>query len=41
MRSRSRRPTHCTGWRAVHAIVRFPEAFIQSGVGTRFMFTSQ
>jgi 7,8-dihydropterin-6-yl-methyl-4-(beta-D-ribofuranosyl)aminobenzene 5'-phosphate synthase len=30
-------PSHCTGWRAVHAIAaRFPEAFIQNSVGTRF-----
>jgi 7,8-dihydropterin-6-yl-methyl-4-(beta-D-ribofuranosyl)aminobenzene 5'-phosphate synthase len=30
-------PTHCTGWRAIHAIAaRFPDAFIQNSVGTRF-----
>jgi len=30
-------PTHCTGWKAQHAIAaRFPEAFIQNSVGTRF-----
>jgi 7,8-dihydropterin-6-yl-methyl-4-(beta-D-ribofuranosyl)aminobenzene 5'-phosphate synthase len=30
-------PAHCTGWRAVHAIAaRFPNAFIQNSVGTRF-----
>jgi 7,8-dihydropterin-6-yl-methyl-4-(beta-D-ribofuranosyl)aminobenzene 5'-phosphate synthase len=30
-------PSHCTGWRAVHAIAaRFPGAFIQNSVGTRF-----
>jgi 7,8-dihydropterin-6-yl-methyl-4-(beta-D-ribofuranosyl)aminobenzene 5'-phosphate synthase len=33
-------PSHCTGWRAVHAIAaRFPGAFIQNSVGTRFEFT--
>ena len=33
-------PCHCTGWRATHAIAaRFPEAFIQNSVGTRFGFT--
>ena len=32
-------PTHCTGWRATHALAaRFPEAFIQNSVGTRFEF---
>jgi 7,8-dihydropterin-6-yl-methyl-4-(beta-D-ribofuranosyl)aminobenzene 5'-phosphate synthase len=32
-------PTHCTGWRATHAIAnRFPDAFIQNCVGTRFEF---
>lgn len=31
-------PTHCTGWRAVHAIaVAFPDAFIQGSVGTRYV----
>ena len=30
-------PTHCTGWRATHAFAaRFPDAFIQSSVGTTF-----
>ncbi len=30
-------PAHCTGWRATHAIAaRFPGAFIQNSVGTRF-----
>lgn len=30
-------PTHCTGWRAMHTLAReFPDAFIQSSVGTRF-----
>ena len=34
-------PTHCTGWRATHAIAaRFPDAFIQNSVGTRFEFGS-
>jgi len=30
-------PAHCTGWRATHALAAtFPDAFIQSSVGTRF-----
>jgi 7,8-dihydropterin-6-yl-methyl-4-(beta-D-ribofuranosyl)aminobenzene 5'-phosphate synthase len=30
-------PAHCTGWRAQHMIAaRFPEAFIQNSVGTRY-----
>jgi 7,8-dihydropterin-6-yl-methyl-4-(beta-D-ribofuranosyl)aminobenzene 5'-phosphate synthase len=30
-------PAHCTGWRAVHALAaRFPEAFIQNSIGTRY-----
>lgn len=34
-------PSHCTGWRATHAIAaRFPAAFIQNSVGTRFEFTA-
>jgi 7,8-dihydropterin-6-yl-methyl-4-(beta-D-ribofuranosyl)aminobenzene 5'-phosphate synthase len=34
-------PTHCTGWRAIHAIAaRFPDAFIQNSVGTRFEFVA-
>ena len=34
-------PSHCTGWRATHALAaRFPEAFIQNSVGTRFEFAS-
>jgi 7,8-dihydropterin-6-yl-methyl-4-(beta-D-ribofuranosyl)aminobenzene 5'-phosphate synthase len=34
-------PSHCTGWRATHAIAaRFPEAFIQNSVGSRFAFTA-
>ena len=34
-------PSHCTGWRATHAIAaRFPEAFIQNSVGTRFEFVA-
>jgi 7,8-dihydropterin-6-yl-methyl-4-(beta-D-ribofuranosyl)aminobenzene 5'-phosphate synthase len=33
-------PSHCTGWRATHALAaRFPDAFIQNSVGTRFSFT--
>jgi 7,8-dihydropterin-6-yl-methyl-4-(beta-D-ribofuranosyl)aminobenzene 5'-phosphate synthase len=32
-------PSHCTGWRATQAIAaRFPDAFIQPSVGTRFEF---
>jgi 7,8-dihydropterin-6-yl-methyl-4-(beta-D-ribofuranosyl)aminobenzene 5'-phosphate synthase len=28
-------PAHCTGWRAVHQLAaRFPDAFVQSAVGT-------
>jgi 7,8-dihydropterin-6-yl-methyl-4-(beta-D-ribofuranosyl)aminobenzene 5'-phosphate synthase len=31
-------PTHCTGWRATHAIAAaFPEAFIQGSVGTKYV----
>jgi 7,8-dihydropterin-6-yl-methyl-4-(beta-D-ribofuranosyl)aminobenzene 5'-phosphate synthase len=34
-------PSHCTGWRAMHALAaRFPGAFIQNSVGTRFEFTA-
>ena len=34
-------PTHCTGWRATHALAaRFPDAFIQNSVGTRFEFVA-
>ena len=34
-------PSHCTGWRATHAIAaRFPGAFIQNSVGTRFEFAA-
>ena len=34
-------PTHCTGWRAIHAIAaRFPDAFIQNSVGTRLEFSA-
>ena len=30
-------PTHCTGWRATHALAaRFPDAFIQNSVGTTY-----
>jgi 7,8-dihydropterin-6-yl-methyl-4-(beta-D-ribofuranosyl)aminobenzene 5'-phosphate synthase len=30
-------PTHCTGWRATHALAAtFPDAFIPNSVGTRF-----
>ena len=32
-------PSHCTGWRAIHAMAaRFPDGFIQNSVGTRFEF---
>ena len=34
-------PTHCTGWRATHALAaRFPDAFLQNCVGTRFEFAA-
>ena len=34
-------PSHCTGWRAIHAMAaRFPNAFIQNSVGTRFEFAA-
>ena len=34
-------PSHCTGWRAIHAMAaRFPDGFIQNSVGTRFEFMS-
>jgi 7,8-dihydropterin-6-yl-methyl-4-(beta-D-ribofuranosyl)aminobenzene 5'-phosphate synthase len=34
-------PSHCTGWRATHALAaRFPEAFIQNSVGTRLALTA-
>jgi 7,8-dihydropterin-6-yl-methyl-4-(beta-D-ribofuranosyl)aminobenzene 5'-phosphate synthase len=34
-------PSHCTGWRATHALAaRFPDAFIQNSVGTRFDFAA-
>ena len=32
-------PGHCTGWTATHALARaLPDAFIQTSVGTRFVF---
>ncbi|MFL5863082.1 MAG: MBL fold metallo-hydrolase [Solirubrobacteraceae bacterium] len=32
-------PAHCTGWKATHALAaRFPEAFLQNSIGTRFEF---
>ena len=32
-------PAHCTGWRAQTALAaRFPDAYIQNTVGTRFDF---
>jgi 7,8-dihydropterin-6-yl-methyl-4-(beta-D-ribofuranosyl)aminobenzene 5'-phosphate synthase len=34
-------PTHCTGWRATHALAAaFPEAFVQGSVGTRYVLQS-
>ncbi len=34
-------PAHCTGWKATHAMAgRFPEAFVQNSVGTRFDLVS-
>jgi 7,8-dihydropterin-6-yl-methyl-4-(beta-D-ribofuranosyl)aminobenzene 5'-phosphate synthase len=34
-------PTHCTGWRAIHALAaRFPDAFVCNSVGTRYEFTA-
>jgi 7,8-dihydropterin-6-yl-methyl-4-(beta-D-ribofuranosyl)aminobenzene 5'-phosphate synthase len=34
-------PAHCTGWRATHTLAaRFPDAFIQNCVGTRFDFAA-
>jgi 7,8-dihydropterin-6-yl-methyl-4-(beta-D-ribofuranosyl)aminobenzene 5'-phosphate synthase len=31
-------PTHCTGWRAIHALAAaFPDAFIPGSVGTRYV----
>jgi 7,8-dihydropterin-6-yl-methyl-4-(beta-D-ribofuranosyl)aminobenzene 5'-phosphate synthase len=33
-------PGHCTGWKATHEIARqFPEAYVQTSVGTRLQFT--
>ncbi len=30
-------PTHCTGWKATHALAaQFPDAFIQNTIGTRY-----
>jgi 7,8-dihydropterin-6-yl-methyl-4-(beta-D-ribofuranosyl)aminobenzene 5'-phosphate synthase len=32
-------PTHCTGWKAIHAFAAaMPDAFVQNGVGTRYVF---
>lgn len=34
-------PSHCTGWKATHALAaRFPESFIQNSVGTTFELSS-
>ena len=31
-------PTHCTGWRATHALAAaFPDAFVPGSVGTRYL----
>lgn len=30
-------PTHCTGWKAIHALAaQFPDAFIQNSIGTHY-----
>ena len=35
-------PAHCTGWRATHALARrFPDAFVQSSVGTSFHLAAE
>jgi 7,8-dihydropterin-6-yl-methyl-4-(beta-D-ribofuranosyl)aminobenzene 5'-phosphate synthase len=35
-------PTHCTGWRAIHALAdAFPEAFVPGSVGTRYIFEGE
>ena len=35
-------PTHCTGWRATHALASaFPDVFMQNSVGTRYLFQSE
>jgi 7,8-dihydropterin-6-yl-methyl-4-(beta-D-ribofuranosyl)aminobenzene 5'-phosphate synthase len=32
-------PGHCTGWKATHEIARrFPEAYVQTSVGTQLRF---
>ncbi len=32
-------PSHCTGWKAIHAIANtMPDAFVQNSVGTRYVF---
>jgi 7,8-dihydropterin-6-yl-methyl-4-(beta-D-ribofuranosyl)aminobenzene 5'-phosphate synthase len=34
-------PAHCTGWKATHTLAaRFPDAFIQNSVGTRYEFSA-
>ena len=34
-------PAHYMGWRATHALAaRFPDAFLQNCVGTRFEFSA-
>ena len=35
-------PTHCTGWRASHALAAaFPDAFVPGSVGTRYVLRSE
>jgi 7,8-dihydropterin-6-yl-methyl-4-(beta-D-ribofuranosyl)aminobenzene 5'-phosphate synthase len=35
-------PTHCTGWRAIHALAAaFPDAFVPGSVGTRYILQSE
>jgi 7,8-dihydropterin-6-yl-methyl-4-(beta-D-ribofuranosyl)aminobenzene 5'-phosphate synthase len=35
-------PTHCTGWRATHALAAaFPGAFVPNSVGTRYVFQGE
>jgi 7,8-dihydropterin-6-yl-methyl-4-(beta-D-ribofuranosyl)aminobenzene 5'-phosphate synthase len=35
-------PSHCTGWRATHALAAaFPDAFVQGSVGTRYVLQSE
>jgi 7,8-dihydropterin-6-yl-methyl-4-(beta-D-ribofuranosyl)aminobenzene 5'-phosphate synthase len=35
-------PAHCTGWKATHVLARrFPDAFVQSSVGTTFALAAE